>query len=606
MPSDFFPELMARYRLDEDDTSPMQDTGYEAQLKYWCNAAFEEADTEQSKSQPLNDMTKYIDYLTGKQWAGGRPSYRAKPVNNRMVRLFWESVGMLTDIRPIIGVKATDRTEPFLTTEKILNDCTFAWSLNTDYDMKLALCVMYGMLTTAFAKYQWNPELNMGQGDLEMVPLSPESLMALNAKDTLQSAEALIYKEIVPLNWIKRKFPSRAFLVKPDQSLSLYEKPKQRPGQVAPMLFEMLSPQMQRLVAGDNKIEYSVFPKVQYREYWIKDPTMNTSNARVYMGRPRHNYGYWVEPGAPLYPRGRVICMAGGEIMEDDVNPYWHGQFPFAMLRLNAVPWQFHGMPPMRSWIDLQDIVNQIYAGVMDMIKLAVNPRFLAPKTAFSDDVWSKLDWSKPGERAAYSANAPSKPDFAPAPNLPPFVLQMLSMTERDMDLLSGVAAVGEAVRKKQIPSGDTLDQIKQTQQTPTRLQGRNIEMFIRDGGKLHVSNMLQFYDAKRRYAILGQAGLSPVDYDSRPGSLVPAGMPEEEHARMFHFYIEPGSLLNLKRYEQMQEAVKMRAMGDMSRRGLYRIIDRNIDVDQIEKELLAERQAGLGGAPPKGKGGKK
>jgi hypothetical protein len=373
------------------------------------------------------------------------------------------------------------------------------------------------------------------------------------------------------------------------------------------MLFEMLSPQMQRLMAGDAQAEYSVFPKCAYKEFWMKDPTMNTSNANVFMGKPGSNYGYWVKPEGPLYPRGRVVCMAGGEVMDDDCNPYWHGQFPFSMLRLNPVPWQLHGYSSVRPWIPLQDIVNQIYAGVLDMIKIAVNPRMIAPKSSLSEDAWSKLDWSKPGERAAYSINAGGKPEFQNAPSIPPFVLQMLGITTRDMDQLSGVAAVAAAAQKKQVPGGDTIDQIVKTQQTPVRMQGRNIEVFIRDGGQQHVSNILQFYDAKRRYELLGTHGLLPQDYDARPGSLVPdgVGISEEKFARMFKFYIEPGSLLSMKRMEQIQEVVALRKGGDMSRRGLYRAIDRNYDVNQIEKELKEEAAAGIPMKPPKGHGGK-
>jgi len=108
-------------------------------------------------------------------------------------------------------------------------------------------------------------------------------------------------------------------------------------------------------------------------------------------------------------------------------------------------------MSDLRGMCDLQDIVNQIFAGVIDMIKRAVNPPFFAPKTAFSDQVWSNIDLSMPGARMAFNAVSPHEPKVFRL--LAPWVLLQFAMNiEREMDQGSGASAINEATRKKQDP----------------------------------------------------------------------------------------------------------------------------------------------------------
>ncbi len=90
--------------------------------------------------------------------------------------------------------------------------------------------------------------------------------------------------------------------------------------------------------------------------------------------------------------------------------------------------------------------------------------------------------------------------EFGPTPSLPAFVINVLQMAAREMDQSLGIAAFSEAVRKKQAPSGQTLEQVKEIQQTPIRLKGRKIEVFLRSLGRKNIFTVFQFY------------GLIPVD----------------------------------------------------------------------------------------------
>jgi hypothetical protein len=601
----FFSSLVPKYGVDpktsSEDYWPSAESGYEARTKLWLEAAFEEAKLEHGQNEGIQKVTKYIDYIIGKQWPSGRPSYKASPINNRVWKLLWELVGLLTDIRPVFEVRST-ADKKYDEHAKILNMTTRAWWLDSDADLKLAFCIIYAILSTGYGKLQWNEDLQNGEGDLELIPLGPNDVLTLKPKYDLQSSQAVIYQTVQPLGFFKRKFPKRGYLVTADSNYSKFSSVPDRPGHMSSMLYDSLSPAMKRVVGNPIKTQNSTYPEALYREFWIQDYTYNTSNATVKMGRQGTNWCYDVLPGKRFYPRGRLLMMGGEHIMDDVPNPYWHGKYPFGMLRMNAVPWQILGLSDLDSMIQLQDIINNILAGVIDMIKKATNPGFFAPKNAFNEAQWESMDWGMPGMKAAYSPVSSQKPDFTQAPQLPSYVMQMMQLAAREMDSTSGAAAVSQAANKKQVPSGDSLDRIKEAQQTPIRLKGRNIEVFLRDLGSQQISNIFQFYTLKRRMYLLGEKGKTFEDFDWDPNTMIPAGTRAEDHARRFKFMIQPDSLLNAKRVEKAMIYMNLRKGGDMDRKHLFEALDIDVSTEEVEKELKREAKEGVPMHPPKGK----
>src|SRR5882762_7646081 len=337
-----YPELAPR--LGESSNGQSNAWPDEQRIKgitEWCEAAWEEANGDQKSSEELALVEKYIEYLGGKQWAQGRPSYRSKPVNNRMYRLFWELVSLLTDIRPLVDIHSTVRGDNYIAQEDVLNQATRAWWQNNGIESRMAMCIVYSMLTSSFCKLEWNQDLQYGMGDLSLVPLSPKSLLPLKPGIDLQDCECLIYQDVKSVGWIKRKFQSRAHLVTPDIDVSSYQLDSGPPAHIQPQLYQMLTPAMKRIIKRDATASGSAYPMCKYREFWLKDYQVNTSNNDVIMGDrfARFSTAYTAKPGEMLYPRGRLIVMAGRNIVHDGPNPYWHGKFPFSLLRLNIVPW---------------------------------------------------------------------------------------------------------------------------------------------------------------------------------------------------------------------------------------------------------------------------
>lgn len=594
-----FPSLQPRYGEDPDtgEANPWYAGDTDARIKLWCEAAYEEALGDQKGAEELKYVEEYIRYLSSDQWKKNRPSYKAAPVNNRMNRLFWELVSTLTDISPVVNVRSTDRTPELVAQEDNINKRIRVWWLNNDIDQKVAMNVVYAILTTSFGKLEWDPSVHMNRGDFMLQPLGPSSVLPLKPGTDLQSSEAVILQDTKPVGWVMRKYPTRAHLVVPDLGISQYAFETGPPKNITPQLFNVLTPAMKQvLTKGQFKSGGSAYPMCRYREFWLKDYSVNESKAIVMIGDPNNPWGicYRVKPGEMLYPRGRLIVMAGREIVHDGPNPYWHGLFPFSMLRMNVVPWQIYGMSDMRSLRDLQDIVNSIFAGVLDMIKRATNPPFFAPRTAFNDNAWDKIDFGMPGGKIAYNPASPQEPKVVNVAPLPGFVLPMLQNVEREMDQQSGIAAISEMVRKKQVPGGDTLDQIRQAQQTPIRLKGRNIETFLKNIGMQMVPNMFQFYTAAHRGTGQNPVG-DPIAVDWDLKAMVPEGMKPYDMAMRYDFQVMEGSLLNFQRTEMAINLMRLRTTGDLDRKTYFAKLSQlgmiDLDADVVAQNLIEERK---------------
>ena len=148
------------------------------------------------------------------------------------------------------------------------------------------------------------------------------------------------------------------------------------------------------------------------------------------------------------------------------------------------------------------------------------------------------------------------------------------------------------AAGKKQVPGSDTLDRLTFSKTTPIRLMGRNMEDFVNEVGTMWTQDALQFYTAEHRMELLGPKGLVKEDMDDRPGSLIPEGISSEGFVRRWKFECDKGTLLNVQRQDKVQIGFALRKNHDLSRPGLFRLLDWNIDLKQNDAELAEEAKA--------------
>ena len=584
---------------------------YYTSLNNWCEAVVEEGKALQTDIPELQEVAGALDYLSGMQWKEAMPSYRSKPVSNEFLQMYWETIGLLTDIRPMFDIVDTASDGQFSEIQKILNRGARAWAATSQFEQKMAHCMMYGMLTSAPTKIFWNPFAkgtsgDPSDGDIDLMPMRASSLLRLgsNGRD-IQADECLVERQVQTLDWIKRAYPQMGRYVKSEEANSRFSVDVHAPVGVSPQLYPQLSGGMKRLLGvGDKDMVESQFPKAEVQGFWFNDDTTNQAQAPVWMGPEKATWGYWVKPGQKLYPRGHTVVRANGVILYDQPSPYFHRRKPFSILDLYGVPWQQYAMSVVQPWMKQQDILNQMMAGILDVVKKTLRPALMAAKSAINPAAMKAIDSGKPNLKITYSQNAPHAPQWQTPPALPTNVLQVYTMVLNSMKQSSGASAVGDALGKKQVPSGDSLEKITTAKNTPIRFMGRSAEHFLDDIGMQWTANFLQFYDGGMRMELLGPAGLAKEDLDDKPGSLIPDGVNAESFVRRFHFKTRKGSLLNVQHQDKIPVAFALRKGRDLSRKQLFKVLDWNINEMENEEELKAEAQAmaaAQGGAPPKG-----
>lgn len=569
----------------------------EAEVVEWTEAVYTEAERELQDSKELKLTGKLIDYIEGRQWSPQARFGRSRPVENRFVRQFIEMVGQLTDIIPDFKVTFHDHPEGFSELERLLNEYIGIWADNSDFEGDLSQSVIYGLLHTGYGKVQWNPELNNGQGDNEFIPVSPINLMEVGTDSKLQKGELVIYRTPVTLAALKRKYGKFADGIRPDAGLTNAPAMMMRPAKMSSSQWSKLPKSLQNLLGvKQGEGVQSKHPIVLQKEFWMKDDTIWDGSESIVVGNPLANWAYIVERGMKLYPRGRLIVTAGRRVLEDNCNPYWHGQFPFAKFRPYRIPWSKYGLSSLEPGAAIQNILNRINGGVMDTVNAAIEPTLIAPKAAFSDQSWDTMDPGAPGGKLKYNNNSPKPPEFRKPPELAAYVLQVKQGLEKEQDMSSGSAAIQQGLNKKQVPGGDSLDMILSAKSVNIRLMGRvGLKPFLAETGSMIACNLMQFSTAKRRALLFGGAGLMDSDFAPRYGEMKPAGMEPEEFVRSMSFSIRELNMAS-ERADKTQIVFGLRKAKDISRRGMFRHLDPNFDNKRNDDELATEAlQAAIG-----------
>lgn len=584
----------------------------EKEVLEWADSVYDEAEKELNDSREIRLTSKLIDYISSQQWSAKARFGRSRPVVNRTFRHFVEMAGLLTDIEPDFKVNFGNEDEEFTKLAELLNEMMGIWARATDFEMDLSQVVMWALVHTGYAKIQWNSALNGGMGDNEFLDLGPMNVMTIGAGKKLQEDECVIARWPVTMESLFRSYGDLAKDVIPDLESGQPQTDISRPGKMSAQKWATLPPVLKKMmgVKSVNQAKRSRYPRTMLKQFWFKDSAVNESNTTVLVGDKRYNWSYMVEPGMPLFPRGRFLIIAGNKVLQDGPNPYWHARFPFAKLRLIRVPWSNNGLSPLEPIALMSDIINRINGGIMDMIRASIEPKIVAPKAAFAQSVWDSMDPGAPGAKVQFNNNSPHKPEYPKPPELPAYVLQMKQDVEKEQDATSGASAINQTLNKKQVPGGDSLEMIMASRSIPIRFMGRGLFSFTTEVGTQVVANAMQFSTSKSRIARFGTKGLVDSDFEPFYGQFLKKGIEPEAFVRQMTFEIRKGSLLAIENQDEIPVAIGLRKMGDLSRKGLLRKLKvKKADIDRNEQELLEEAKekialAGAAGAVQAAHGG--
>jgi hypothetical protein len=590
------------YYDDSRDARPTRGEKYESQMLYWRDQFRKEALDTARLNEEIKKIPDYVKCLSGDYWDRRRPRYKSTFFANRLDKARVDNLALLTDSRPMIDVKA--ERDDLEDQAKIIHKLfEYEW-LDKKMDMDL---VRVADITKLMGTGFWKIGASY-PGSLKITSCGPDSVLPVQPGFSIQESTGIFYKTWKSISYIKQAFPFDSMNI--ERESSTYDVRGQntkynRPDNMDEYIWNGLSPAFQRALGQNNpppEAQSSIFKSIELQEYYVDDPTLNESTRPVLMKHPywpldAYNWWYWVQPGERLYPRKRLVTFAGRRRLYDGPAPYWHGLYPFACLRLNPVPWSFWGLSQYRNLLPLNKAINDIVAGLLDMVKRALNPQAITKQGSVSPASWNDFFSDMPGSKLYMGAMANVNTDirYMQPPEIPAYVFNLLlQYLVPEFDRMANSMDVQALGKKKQVPSGDTLDQMRDSLNTSLRLEERYMEVFLRDAGQQALSHFFQFYTTKQRMKLLGSDGTTLADYDTDPGSLVPdSALPKWNHWRHFDFKVISGSIHGGSKDRDKLYAMQLYRSGAISLQYLLETLEIP-NPEKIMMQIAKETQMGL------------
>lgn len=613
---DFLP-VGPHYGSDSDGENAHYATGnqgedrqkYLSGLEHWRESAKEEAYKTADLNPEKEAAARYMRALGGEYWDRRRAKYKSKVFDNRLNNSRITDLSLLTQTRPTIDIST--KIDAYKGEADIVSKVIRSEWLTRDMDAEF---IRVNDITKLNGTGFWKIGA-ASPGMMQAISCGPDSVFPIQPGFHLQNSTAILYKTWKALSYFRNKFPYGCAGIEKELSdveqgaggAAQFTRPKEYPEYT----WERLSPAMRRSVGiriGSGDIGTSVFKSLEMQEYYVDDPQVNESKNKVLMRHPYlpltlYNWWYWVNPGERLYPRKRLLVFAGRRLMYDGPAPFWHGLFPFATLRLNPVPWSFWGLSKYRDLLPLNEGMNEIIAGILDMVRRALNPTVVTKAGAVPQATWREFYPDMPGARLYMLPNSNPQTDvrYIAPPEIPAWVMQAHQYLSMEFDRLAGIVDPGALGKKKQVPGGDTIEQMREMLNTPTQLESRYGELFLRNVGVQAMSNVFQYFELPMRLRLLGKDGISLEDFNYEGPNLIPDHVTREDHWKNFSMMITPGSLLGSSRDREKQTAINMAAKGLLPLQYLWSVLELN--PKQLMEMLKQEHEMGIGAKAPKPSG---
>jgi len=582
--------------------------GYTRKMLAWRDDVVRQGAAELQAARDLQNIQTLIGLLDGTGWwESNRPEYRSSFFDNVLSDVRRESLASLSDVKPTIDIGCN--VELYKHQAKIVHGIIKHSWVNDAQDLRLVDWIDHALFGTGFLKivaYAPGVMRTVAKALGQVIPIQMEG-------GDFQSAQVVIDREYKSLAYFLEVFRLDAERV---QKLSRYSVSLQstlgserydRPDNIPEYQWNSLSPTMKRRmylnrVAGKPQRGYpgtenAAYPVLELQEIYHRDINTNEYGHPVLMKHPdlkvsEHNWHYIVPPKAMLFPRKRLTIFGGDELMFDGPNPFWDGNYPYAMLQLNPCVWSMGGISKYRDLVPLARSQNRIGAGVEETVIDAVNRNVVTRKGAIDPISWERFDPSKPKQKIMLNGTADPSRDwkYMDAKQLPPYVEMWLRYIDSAIKRRSGMLDIQGLARKKQAPGSDTVQSMQDAMSGPYRLESRYVEEAIRQAAILETSRVFQFWTVDQRLRILGPDGMSFEDFMYIASNMVPGMAPKEDWWQQFPINVAQGSMHGSTEVKKQVIAMNLYKAHGISLHGLYEILNIGLDADEqialIKKEM--------------------
>lgn len=601
--------------MTEKELTPPQEKHLSGVLG-WCNEATQEAENFLRSQTGYDKIPSLIANVMGDYSSDVQQSTLSDMVDNRIGKCCDDLTASLTDIKPFWDYRTNNKD--FDNQADMLKKLSTGWFLQRSVDVRFADVIRYNCVAgTGYTQQAWNEQISdldvYAEDPRDCLPIRPSSMVSI------QDAMGVLLRRERTVNYIKARYPKAAHLIKADRDMSFVARAAQRIQSVMSKLNMGQGPFWENF--NSKPAQSIIVPATYMYTLYVHDMSVNESGRKVWVGEGdpeghHPNWSYWVEPGEPLYPRGRNIVFTKTAILRDGPNIYWHGMFPFCKWTLNPYPWSFLGKPLLFDLIPLQKELNRLMRGVSDHNQKVFRPDLIADKNSISRAATDAIDTRRAGLKLRAGGGAGHGVGLNEVKPLDPSIRETITYLIEEMQELSGTKDLTQMMGLGQIPTSETVEKIVESMTPVVRMRSRVMEACIRDFAMMHASNIFQFYDTARRVAILGPSGLTFEDIDFDPGTMLPAFLNDrdkrdniirpryqraKEFLRNFTYHVAPGSLLSASEisrkllYVQLARAGWVDIWTTLDVLGIPNVGNPPADAVTIPDRLQAQAGMGIG-----------
>lgn len=547
----------------------------DSRLLGWLRESKEEGERINRMDPAFEKADQIMRYIQGDQLTGDHPNFLHKVVVNQVKKAVKTHVSALTDLKPLFAWQT--HNDNFQQQSAKLNQLNLVWWINATVDKVLADVIKYSLACgSGDMVVEYDPYF-MG-GDNRVFARDPRDTLPIHPSNDsdIQSWQGLTIREMHSIARLKAKYPGSSAIKEDMISPGIFSRFRR-------MILDKSNADVSTLdglgKTKDPRKGVSSFHQCMLNRTFLQDRSINDSPFDIVIGKPGTNYSYIVKSGERRYPRGRLIVWTDYGVLSDGPNPYWHGMYPVCRLQLDPWPWLFMGLSLMHDLIPAQDILNNTINDILQVFSQNINRGSIWDKQ-MPQGQFERFDPRRPHWKVKKPNQFSDGFKLVEGPQLPPWSLQFLEKMFAKFDELSGTANLAAFMQLRQMPGKDTIEKYMEALTPEIRLEGRQVEIFLRSLALMLKGNIFQFYSKAKRLNILGDAGVSLNELDYDPDTMVPAlnsedkgytpeldaSLSRDERAKffmhMFTFYIEPNSILAINAQERKMMLLQLSRMG--------------------------------------------
>ena len=394
----------------------------------------------------LQDADAQLDAVRGTQapTPRGYPTFSLNLLADQVQR----KAGLYTDARPILEVVSGNPTNTARC--DLLTKCLMALWDETTWQEQLARGLSLGLqLGCNVGMMAWDPVADHGRGDIRPRFYDPRAVWidpAVTAATQLEQAEFVITEEVRAIGSLIEQFGPRAEGVKPDGAVSSYpDRPARERGVLSPAFTGT-----RRRGGRTPRATPGQLARAYCRHFWFKDWPRGAD------GKPQRYTRVGVDAQGQAILKStrrqiRHVVVAGGTVLVDEPNPYWHKQYPIEMLDWGVESEHLWGTSEIKHLRSAQSAIERLASQMLRNATLMNNLKVVANMNALDPDQWDALT-NRPAIILRKRPN--TQLAFESPPSLPPYLFTLMTFLVQSMEPRFGHERCGERLGLAQSERG--------------------------------------------------------------------------------------------------------------------------------------------------------